>query len=221
MRISDLELLNEGKWLNDTILDYMVQRELENFRLSNRNKDNTSIYVMLSSMGHLIRDISDPKYLSMAIVPTDELLKYSLLLVPVSDNTGAHSGGSHWSLLLLQLKVDIENYIEAYHFDSNEPMNAAPAMKLAASLAELMSGQSNSSTSSKNLKFFAINIPQQKNSNDCGVFCIQTAKIIIRNQEKIAKTDKRKELLSDIVSTTLAEYWDMKKARKEMLESLH
>lgn len=113
------------------------------------------------------------------------------IFLPINDcrNPSQAEGGSHWSLLLVSITDRV-----AFHYDSLNPSNINDARSVAGKLGQLLN---------KNLQFINLaDSPQQRNSNDCGVFvCVIMRHLLLKkllmanSKQKISMTmsDKRVE----------------------------
>jgi len=116
----------------------------------------------------------------------------SIVFFPVNDNSNLsdfNAGGSHWSLLVLDL-----DQLTFYHFDSCNQSNLQAACQLAKAVYS-----SFSTATSRMLPLFSLmpvqNCPTQKNGSDCGLFLLLFAlDICVRRNKESPQSCEMKSL---------------------------
>lgn len=103
----DLQTLSRGQWINDTVIEFIY----EDLELNIFPKD-PKIHFLRPGIAHLIPQILDPTCLGVNVTDCE------VVFIPVNNNSGIKSGGSHWSLI-----VYLRSSNEMIHWDSNSPMN--------------------------------------------------------------------------------------------------
>ncbi|KAF6263039.1 hypothetical protein COO60DRAFT_533362 [Scenedesmus sp. NREL 46B-D3] len=100
-----------------------------------------------------------------------------LVLFAVNDNPDVEwaAGGAHWSCLAYHRATNTFR-----HYDSSAPHNSRVARRLADAAAPLVQSRGDSSSNSSSAMFpLLVEVaatPQQKNSNDCGVYVLAVAR---------------------------------------------
>lgn len=164
---NSLRRLKPGAWLNDEIINmYLTLLERRSNDLGNKVPKvkvmNTFLYSKLTSKGYDFSKVRrwNRKY---------NLLSYDVLLIPInSDNL-------HWSLGVLNLRQK-----KVMHLDS---MGSGGATKTTENLLQWLEDNAKL----KNVKFdrskwtfTQVFVPQQTNSDDCGVFTCKFADVMCR-----------------------------------------
>lgn len=153
----DVELLQSGQWLNDSVINYCFRR-LE-IKYSN---------------DFLFMDPSVVAFMRMQCVDCDEWRELAVgisistrrwLLVPVNDNDSFDRTSNHWSLLLMFIPTG-----KCVHFDSHGSYNQKAALATAEKLYMLLERALDTVQVQH-----ATRCPQQRNGYDCGVYVLLTA----------------------------------------------
>lgn len=150
----DLDSLGPCSWITDSVLEFWLEYITK----------DTEIGYLGPSIVHLIRDSSQK-------IPIEFLdahaLQSKVLLVPINDHQGEDSGGSHWSLAV---------YLgEKWLYYDSLPCNKNTllAKRTCKKVNEYLSGP---------LDFTQIDINQQLNNYDCGLYVILISECISRNE---------------------------------------
>ena len=114
LRQKDLNFLLEGQWLNDQIMNFYYEY-LSKIYLNNNEKRNQSIILLDPAVANTFQYCRDEfEGLSEFFGKLNLAIADQLIFLPMNDNTNPHlvSGGTHWSLLILQ------NQTQYYYLDS-------------------------------------------------------------------------------------------------------
>jgi len=162
IRKEDLDTLNEGEWIADTIVEFH-EEYLERTAL---NK-SPSIKLLRPSMVYLVANIQDPSELASAL-PAD-LHGCQAVFIPVNDaaDLTCADSGSHWSLL-----VYARPFNTFYYYDSLRDTNLKSAMSVAKKFAPLLGHNAPSFVHQEDC-------PQQENGADCGACVIATTDVLV------------------------------------------
>jgi sentrin-specific protease 8 len=152
---SDLELLNEGNWLNDRIIGFVyeyLEREVY------ESETETLLGFVNPSTVQYLKLCDSIEEANMCFIEPLSLDKKTFVFMPLNNNSNTScAGGCHWSLMVLnRLNSTL------YHFDS------------------IGSNQSEANAFFRKYKKClqiekfenASNFPKQTNSSDCGVYVL-------------------------------------------------
>jgi sentrin-specific protease 8 len=161
IRESDARLLEPGEWINDALIDFLIQYHAFKCGLDD-------VVVIDCAAVQLIKmtpdiDILKSSFASMFTTST-------FIIVPLNNNDSVSAGGSHWSLLVFS-KLSRE----FVHFDTMSPQNAGVAKQMATKISKIMG----SSSSDDNYALKEGATPQQRNTFDCGMFAIMIAQHLL------------------------------------------
>jgi sentrin-specific protease 8 len=112
------------------------------------------ILLLRPAMVHLIKH-TEVEMLPLLLPPN--LLTSRLLVLPLNNNQGTQSGGSHWSLMVVDAATQT-----FYHYDSIRGCNDRAATHLFSKMKRVRS--------TPHAILLHAPTPQQTNSYDCGVF---------------------------------------------------
>jgi sentrin-specific protease 8 len=158
---SDLELLDEGNWLNDRILGFVYEYlEREVYR---EECDELLGFVNPSTVQYLkLCDSVDEA--KMCFIEPLELDRKKFVLMPLNNNASAScAGGCHWSLMVLNRST-----FTLHHYDSIGS-NQSEARAFFAKYKKCFQIE----------KFESVaNFPKQTNSSDCGVYVLGRLKFV-------------------------------------------
>ncbi|KAI9312770.1 hypothetical protein BDR26DRAFT_906316 [Obelidium mucronatum] len=140
---SDLLLLRDGEWLNDSLLQFAFETQ----------PHDAGVALLSPSLVHLVANVDLQS--AEALVGGLRLRAKTRVFLALND------GGSHWSLLEFARGPQSAVF---RHYDSLGAANARVARRAAAKWAPLLA-QSQSQTT-----FEQVAIRRQENNADCGVF---------------------------------------------------
>ncbi|KAL0225735.1 hypothetical protein P9112_013059 [Eukaryota sp. TZLM1-RC] len=151
---SDVNLLSPGRWLNDTIISFMML-------YFSKLYPETDISFIQPSALMLIR-FGDEKD-TRSVIEGSKIDTANLVIFAVSDVTHTEidkaEAGSHWSTLVFHRPS-----LTFFHLDSLFMHNNQAAFDIASKLTTEMSLEDTT--------FVELNCDQQTNGNDCGIFSI-------------------------------------------------
>lgn len=160
LKKSDINLLQNGQWLNDKIISFMFE-----FFQTEQYKENCMIGFIDPDVVQLIKLL--PKEEVKFILSPLNLDAKQLIFIPLNDNASVTAGGSHWSLLVWD---KLENRFE--HYDSIQFSGSAhTATSVSKTLGPHLTKEKFSVSSIDNT-------PKQRNQSDCGVYVIKLAETI-------------------------------------------
>jgi sentrin-specific protease 8 len=144
------------QWLNDSVISFQMQY------LQHTVFDGLDVLLVSPASAFVLLFEEDESDFNAAVQGM-ELETKSLILFPINNNTSVErSGGSHWSLLSLNVKTLVFR-----HFDSSGRHNEGVARQFATKLAVYLN-QSNSSP----MTFTNEVCPRQSNDYDCGLYVV-------------------------------------------------
>lgn len=148
---SDLDLLNDGNWLNDRIIGFLYE-----FFENERFDSNNLLFVNPSTVQYLklCESLDEAR---MCFLDPLEMDQKDAVFFPLNNNQSISAGGSHWSLLVM-----LRSNRSMVHFDSTGSNENEARMFFNKYKAYF---QANKFTS--DVKF-----PKQTNSSDCGVYLL-------------------------------------------------
>ncbi|KAK9767366.1 hypothetical protein K7432_002903 [Basidiobolus ranarum] len=144
LRVGDVNLLEEGEWINDAIIDFF-------YEFLERTLQSHEILYLRPAFVHLIAHAVDTSDFASAL-PKD-LPQRQLLFIPINDNTSEGVGGSHWSLMVFH-----RNSNTFYYYDSIRDLNLKHAEHTAKKFTHILG--------LKDAQFKAMETPQQSNGKD-------------------------------------------------------
>lgn len=152
----DLDSLAPGAWITDSVIEFWLE-------YVTRDSD---VGYLGPSVVHLIRDSAQ----TIPIQFLDAQALYSNgILVPINDHQGEESGGSHWSLAVYY--KDTNKWVYYDSMASNH--NTCLAKYTCKKINDYLSGS---------FTFTQIEISQQTNNYDCGLYVILISEYISKNQ---------------------------------------
>lgn len=157
------------EWLNDNIINFYLNLLAERSRLRTEN-DYPKVFAMstffmteLRKSGHARVRLWTRKV---------DIFTFDIILVPV------HVDGDHWCMAIIDFRRKTIEYYDSL-LESNEPVLKA----LATYLCDESLDKRGEPFKSDGWKLDNLyDIPQQKNENDCGVFCCMFAEYVTRNK---------------------------------------
>ncbi|XP_065582266.1 sentrin-specific protease 8-like isoform X2 [Artemia franciscana] len=156
----DLKLLDEGKWLNDKLIGFAFEYI----------EDAYPKCLLVSPEATQLLNLGSPEDASSVLSSLNAGEK-DLILFPLNDCiTPTEIGGSHWSLLVFDVKAG-----QCFHLDSSLDFNFQTAARFCKKLSLPFISPSNVKS---------INCVQQKNGYDCGIHVICNANHILDNYSK-------------------------------------
>ncbi len=153
---SDLELLEPNQWLNDRLIGFVYEYfeiDLYPEYICQRN-----ICLVNPSAVQILKLNTSLDEARMCFFEPLELDKKSLIFFPLNNNKSNTSGGTHWSLLVLNRNTSIFT-----HYDSLMGSNTVEAQNF----VNKFKGYFKADKLINDKEF-----PQQKNTSDCGVYVI-------------------------------------------------
>lgn len=170
----DLDSLAPCSWITDSVLE---------FWLEHITKD-TDVGYLGPSVVHLIRD--SPQKIPIEFLDI-KALNSKVLLVPINDHQGEDSGGCHWSLAVYLSETKTWIYYDSLKSKYNTLLAKETCKKINDYL-------------SCPLEFTQIEINQQVNNYDCGLYVILISECISHNQIpdsiKFDSNDTRKRIIN-------------------------
>lgn len=144
-----------------------------------------SVILLRPAMVFLLMNTSEPTTLR-GVLPDCSSAKYVFL--PINDNRNVEvaEGGSHWSLLVVDLSSPSSSLPSqsagiAHHYDSLQAANRPEAITVTRKFATFLG---------RPLSFFDMDTPDQNNGSDCGVFvCMEMRYLLLRRL--LAATNKK------------------------------
>ncbi|KAJ3417497.1 SUMO1 sentrin specific peptidase 8 [Chytridiales sp. JEL 0842] len=118
IRQSDLDLLQEGNWLNDTLIEFIYEY------LENKWASSPRPFAFLRpAIVHLLSNAYDTSFLE-SVFEGLKLENKEVIFIPINDNSNEGAGGSHWSLLVFYRP---SQYF--YYYDSMGKYNLTSAKR--------------------------------------------------------------------------------------------
>jgi len=168
---SDIELLNDGQWLNDKLIGFMFEYyEYERFSTL-----ASTVCLVSPEVTQFIKLTQALEEVRVFLGPL-ELWRKELIFFAVNNNQSLlTAGGSHWSLLIYERSTST-----FHHFDSSGAINDQAANDLAKKcLPTISDGLGN-----EVMKFESHpDCSQQDNSFDCGIYALCFVEEILSNYQ--------------------------------------
>ncbi|KAJ7331229.1 hypothetical protein OS493_020011 [Desmophyllum pertusum] len=162
--MSDLSLLEEGRWLNDRLIGFVFDYFTHN-QFKQISDDVVFISPDVTQFLKLGQGIEIGIFLEPLNLPSQKLIFFA-----VNDNDSKLSaGGSHWSLLMYNRQTNC-----FHHYDSFSCCNTSAARSLARNVEPFL-------TAKQSPSFVEDRCPQQQNSYDCGVYVICVTEELCKN----------------------------------------
>lgn len=188
---SDLKLLCDGNWLNDSCINYgitrlAVQGQSSLFNLQYIDPSVVSFFMHQLTPGE---DDDDDEMMSLYnnwnITSSEKNKMPTILFVPINDNNAVGFGsgsqnnvydGNHWSLLVAIIN---NGNLTSFHLDSSSNYNGIASSRVHKRLGYIV--ELGSSGKIKKCECtIECETPQQKNGYDCGIHCLVAAEAISR-----------------------------------------
>ncbi|KAJ3158347.1 SUMO1 sentrin specific peptidase 8 [Irineochytrium annulatum] len=163
LRESDVRLLDDGNWLNDTLIEFVY----EYLERSHDPKSLKTAFVRPAII-HLLAHATDTAHLE-AVVGGLNLHTKEIIFIPINDNEGAGAGGGHWSLMVYHRPTDA-----FYYYDSMGKYNVGTAKRTKERLYPVISHARAGGV------FYEVDTPPQINGYDCGVYVIAITDLLAR-----------------------------------------
>lgn len=179
----DVELLEDCCWLNDKLIGFVFEYfEAEQFR---EIKDKVAF--LHPSVSQLVKMTSTNE--GTDILESLNLKSKDLVFIPINDNEGLGAGGSHWSLLV----IDLMNK-ECLHFDSSVcSCNEYPCKLVCEIFSKILHLSCNN--------VITMQCPTQSNGYDCGLYTICFAETTCA-QYKLDSTCKLSKMHQSQITTS-------------------
>lgn len=115
------------------------------------------------------------------VLPSLEQAHYVFLPINDNDDVDLAEGGSHWSLLIVDLQKK-----EGFYYDTLDDTNVAPAEVVAKKLAIL--------DNCPQFTLYSLPTPQQTNGSDCGVMVCMLTSHFLRKILDMQSSDTKKSI---------------------------
>ncbi|KNC45930.1 sentrin-specific protease 8 [Thecamonas trahens ATCC 50062] len=188
---SELELLDDGAWLNDNIISFYFEYLVRDVVAGgdgdgDGDGDGLPVVFLPPATVFLMTAVPDPSMLAPSFEPLG-LGKAKQIVIAVNDKTSLtdHIGGSHWSLLVYS--AEDRTY---RHYDSAGGCNAAAAADIAAVVDFFVTYNADPPVSNEASFVADRNTPQQRNGYDCGVYLLHFAHCIAAGEPVTARPDR-------------------------------
>ncbi|KAK9467502.1 hypothetical protein V1512DRAFT_261342 [Lipomyces arxii] len=161
---SDFDNLREDEWFNDNNLTFWYEY-LERSAAFTELPHSEQIILLRPAMVFLLAQSYDPLDLK-DVLPNFEGARY--IFLPINNNTNVTlaEGGSHWSLLVVDVRTE-----RSYYYDTLYDSNIPDAEVVSKKLAKLLG--------CGRIHIHSIPTPQQHNGSDCGVMvCMLTSAVL-------------------------------------------
>ncbi|ODV95592.1 hypothetical protein PACTADRAFT_22728, partial [Pachysolen tannophilus NRRL Y-2460] len=165
IRVRDLKTLENGRWLNDNIIDCYLSL------ISERSKNNLKLPKVFSFTTHFYTTLSEKGYQSVARWAKRkkvEVTKLDYIFVPIN------TMNSHWSLAVINNKEKKFQYYNSLSYFGSEDDSLKILEKLSSYMSNehkrLNNGYSDVDYAKDYTFYPLIKCPQQQNGSDCGVF---------------------------------------------------
>ncbi|KAA3672186.1 sentrin-specific protease 8 [Paragonimus westermani] len=155
LRKDDFETLNEGCWINDNIISFVLEYLRHNMLMK-----RSDILLLDPPLTQIIK-LSDP-HTSFSLLDSLNCIDKDWIFHILNDSPSpTESGGTHWSLLLVSRSLSA-----TYHLDSlSSGANCDSARLVARSMALYFNNPAFE-------KVQRLDVVEQINSSDCGVYTI-------------------------------------------------
>jgi len=158
IRKSDLLVLEQDRWINDTIIEFAYEF------IESQYLKSDPVLLLKPSIAYLISHIPDTSSLDSAL--PENISEKILIFMPVNDSTNyREGGGSHWSLLAYYKPLNC-----FFHYDSLNHYNGHVAQSFASKLADVLKFP--------DYRFYDMPTPKQSNGSDCGIFVIAISRLL-------------------------------------------
>lgn len=169
LRTSDIELLEGPHWLNDSIISFFFEY-LERLKFSKA----TNILFVSPEVTQCIKITPSPE-IGVFLDPLGANSKDFVFLALNDNEQTEHSGGSHWSLLVISQPEQT-----AFHFDSSKGANQDQAFFLSKKLVNFLGINPTSGVVDGQCL-------QQRNGYDCGIHLLCNAELLAEYVAKFGK----------------------------------
>lgn len=193
---SDVRLLDSSQWINDKLIGFAFEY------FENELYSSDEISFLHPSLVQLVK--MSPAIEAKLIVEPLKLNLRSLIFVPLSDNESTSAGGTHWSLLVCDMKS--KNILL---FDSLSVKQQLPK-EISQKFSHILSFDCGNVIPSSS--------PTQTNSHDCGVYVIAIAEYIC---EQFLQNNSLNFCLQNMVSHITPSYVQQKRVElKNLIKKL-
>ena len=181
-----LQTLQKEEWLNDTVINFVLRC----LPFSKHKKKETIVLdsllvAQLKCCG--VEEENQDKIIRIikTKIASVDLKKMSHLDILLPMNTGHN----HWILVEIKVFTNVITIFDSFHsaLKSNEKKNVLAILNGARAIFQQNGVNNDSFNNLKNSKFIMkVNkeIPMQRNSWDCGIYCVLYAKFIYFGEEK-------------------------------------
>ncbi|KAJ3026322.1 UNVERIFIED_CONTAM: transcriptional regulator swi6 [Siphonaria sp. JEL0065] len=170
LRASDLYLLNDGQWLNDSLIQ---------FSFETMEYDKRTTCLVSPSVVHLLSHVDQLDF-AQAIAEPLKLSKMDIVFLPVNDSEDIEApGGSHWSLLVFSRPDH-----SFFYYDSMSKFNLKAAQRVREKFWPLLRRHATEGPA----YFQEMDIQRQMNGHDCGVYVISIAEQLLTRLKEVSQT---------------------------------
>eukprot|EP01084_Bolivina_argentea_P198299 339600_1 len=181
---SDVQTLNNGKWLNDTMIGFAYDIFAHKVYA---NAPNNSLLFVHPTTVNVIRFENDIEDL-IPLIQDSGIPNYDYVFLPINNSRSMFSvGGSHWALLIYQRHNNT-----FYYLDSAGSYNLAYATKMANKLYPFINDTKQNKKQDESEEkqtqnidyvkvvdnFIKLKVPQQENGYDCGMYVIEFTRFV-------------------------------------------
>ena len=185
--VSDYRTLNDRTWLNDTIIGFAY--DILANKIYHDSPKNSLLFVHPTTV-NVIKFENDEEDLVPLIVDAG-LQTFDYIFLPINNSQSIMSGsGSHWALMLYQRHNNT-----FYYLDSAGTYNLLYAKKIANKIYPYIHPKQKKdkgdekveedATNDKDIdymkvlnNFVKLQVPQQENSYDCGMFVVEYSRFV-------------------------------------------
>ncbi|KAJ0397749.1 hypothetical protein P43SY_005606 [Pythium insidiosum] len=192
---TDVALFRDNEWLNDNAINFYFQYLQETLDVSSAPDARTRSDVLLV----------DPAVVSCILLQCDEEDEYADLgrgmqlgirqvcMIPVNDNQSFDEGSTHWSLLLYHRQE--KSFL---HYDSSSGHNAAAADRVCKAFLRVLqaTGVTDAPAWSPDIVQQMPDMPQQRNSYDCGMYVLLAAEFLYRRYFRLPTSDWMRQFVT-------------------------